>query len=304
MSRSYAAFASLSVFAFLLGTASIASAQVMPPQPAGAPVGGVVFFPPSWESSDGNCACYDSDSNINSGYAPDVASFTFSICYRAANGSPNSVDTYVVSTSIPDQAYPNCSVELVCGNPPNSSLVTTNDAGEVLYSRLQTGCGNGNCNLSPQTGWIGYQGPVPGINQNVTNVTYQNSADYDDLRSLTQLGGYYDWSNGTWSSKSTYPWQAQYHGSPAGYRLPFCTGTFTPRNLPALPSFMRTGPLVTAQVSKEPGILKPGTPPVLPGVKFSDSFESKTVVVKSDGLITYKTEYRRKAPVKKPVTKK
>ncbi len=231
MSHTRNIFASLSVFAVLLGTSSLASAQVMPPQPAGAPVGGVEFFLPTYVTPAGNCACWDSDGATNGGYNPETASAIFSACYYPQVG----YNLYVVHRTVPNG--PVCYAEFVCGQPTytdglgntvqaRAMVADGPDGGantEVLYSEINTNCTN--CAMSPLKGWIGYQGgPMTNVAPELLNIEY--------VQSYSQLGGNYDWANGTWSGTTGNPMN-----DGDGFRLPYCTGTFGTVSLPAFPPF-------------------------------------------------------------------
>jgi hypothetical protein len=316
MSRSYAAFASLSVFALLLGTSSIAAAQVMPPQPSNAPVGGVEFFLPTYVTPAGNCACWDSDGATNGGYDPATASAIFSVCYYPqVDPGGNPYNVYVTHHTVPTGSA--CGFEFVCGRPsytdPLGNTVQarpmmvdgpeSNPSTAVLYSEIQTNCTD--CSMSPLKGWVGYQGgPMTGVAPQLLNMEYGQS--------YSQLGGIYNWSDGTWSGIAG---NAMYDGN--GYSLPYCTGSFDSISLPAFPPLNMTG---GGGITEYPGQyelspveggntggnvlstadLTKALSAANGGMQMENMVEKKTTVVKGKNYTTYRTEIIVKpAPVKK-----
>lgn len=336
MSRSYAAFASLSVFALLLGTSSIASAQVIPPQPAGAPAGGVEFFLPTYVTPSGTCACWDSDGATNGGYNPEIASAIFGVCYYnmvAPDGTAYTL--YVTGRTVPNAA--SCYAEFVCGQPnyTNSGGVTQparamfssgpdlDPNTEVIYSEIDTECTN--CNLSPLKGWVGYQGSgMNGVAPELMNISFSAALVH------TQLGGFYDWSSGNWTGGGNYL------NNGSGYQLPYCTGTYTAQSYPAFPPLnmgggggnviseyptqYELGPVDGGNTGGNTGSNVLSTADLTKalaaangGKELNNTVEQKTTVIKGKYSTTYRTEIIVKpAPVKKevapvkvaPVTKK
>ncbi len=336
MSRSYAAFASLSVFAILLGTSSIAAAQVIPPQPAGAPAGGVEFFLPTYVTPSGTCACWDSDGNVNGGYNPEIASAIFGVCYYnmvAPDGTPYTL--YVTNRTVPS-GVGSCYAEFVCGQPnyTDSNGVTQparkmfisgpdlDPATETIYSEIDTECTN--CNLSPLKGWVGYQGSgMNGVAPELMNISY--SAALVE----TQLGGFYDWSSGSWTGGGNYL------NNGSGYQLPYCVGSYTPQSLPNFPPLnmggggnviseypgqYELGPVGVGNTGGNTGgnvlntaNLTKAVNAANGGKEMNNTVDKKTTVIKGKYYTTYRTEIIVKpAPVKKeaapvkaaPVTKK
>jgi hypothetical protein len=336
MSHTRNMFASLSVFTILLGASSIASAQVIPPQPIGAPSGGVEFFLPTYVTASGKCACWDSDGAVNGGYNPETASAIFGVCYEnmvAPDGTPYTL--YMTGRTVPNAG--SCYAEFVCGQPnyTDSNGVTQparamyssgpdlDPNTEVIYSEIDTECTN--CNLSPLKGWIGYQGSgMNGVAPELMNISFSSALVE------TQLGGFYDWSSGNWSGGGNYL------NNGSGYQLPYCVGTYTPQSYPAFPPLNMVGGggnviseyptqyelspvgggntggntggnvLNTANLTKAVNAANGGK-------QMEGTVEKKTTVVKGKYYTTYRTEIIVKpAPVKQevapvkaaPVTKK